>query len=304
MYEYKNVLPIGLIYNADQKEEIIPEEMSYFEAQNYLYQKLTNQQENILKKIEPKIINQEMNEEKQQEITFQIEVKGKSYLYFLTKVKNTCEIFKIYVNENLVNIPTLNSYKNTVYPNKANNGIINLGLYDNETVDIKIIMQESGNIDNIEFSTLNIAQYKELFTMFKDQESNIDVNNTKITVNVKTNDANKTIFLPITYDDGWTATLNGEKVTIHRVFDTYMGIDLKQGDNTIKLSFTPKNLYLGFMISGITFMIVILYIIFKKHFTNIMENTVLHNIAYYLYINITVIFYVWIYICSFINTIQ
>ncbi len=300
LYEYKNVLPIGLIYDVEQREEDIPEGLYPFDVQNYLYQKLTNQEDDILKKVTKAKIQIE-NYLDSKDVNFQIDIEGKSYLYFLTKDK-MYDIFEIYVNGNLINIPTLNSYINTQYPNKANNGIIKLGLYENETVDVKIFMPEWADINDIEFATLDIKQYEQMFSLFENQESKVEVNNSKITVFAKTDSENKTIFLPITYDEGWKATLNGKDVAIHRVFDTYMAIDLESGENTIELNFTPKNLKLGIAISFATLVIVLLYIVFKKYFKNLMENTILHNIAYYLYIGLVIVFYLYVYANSIIQT--
>ena len=113
MYEYRNLLPIGLVYDVEQKTETIPEELTPFEAQNIFYQKLTNQKKELLQKVnvKAKSITRDSNNPDKKEVSYQIQVKGKAYLYFYMKEpeKDEDKINRIYVNRKLMNIPTLNT---------------------------------------------------------------------------------------------------------------------------------------------------------------------------------------------------
>ena len=88
---------------------------------------------------------------------------------------------------------------------------MNLGLYENEEIIVNVFVEETTDIDDIYFSELNIKQYQEMFDIFENQESSIQKSNSKIEINVKTTQENKTLFLPVVYDEGWTATINGKK---------------------------------------------------------------------------------------------
>lgn len=48
LYEYKNVLPIGIVYERNNNINEIPNNLSLFEYQNWIYKKLFNKNDNIL----------------------------------------------------------------------------------------------------------------------------------------------------------------------------------------------------------------------------------------------------------------
>lgn len=301
LYEYKNVLPIGLIYDLSNKKVDLPNTSNPFEVQNYLYKRLLDTEENIMKEAKPSKVK--FSSQDADSLVYTLSIKDKSYLYFWVDTEMENSIFEISVDDEVINIPILNSYINTGYPNTSNNGILNLGLYENEELQIKVITQKDMDASLIHFSTLEIEQYEKMFDVFSNQDSSIEVEGNKIKVNAKINQDNKTIFLPINYDDGWSATLNGETVEVSRVFGNYMGIDLINGENTIELTFVPKNLKLGIIISVSTLGIMLIYVIFKKFFVKIIDNVILHRIAYILYLILTILFYVIVYVISIIQTL-
>lgn len=301
MYEYKEVLPIGLVYDLENKIEDIPDYYNPFYVQNFLYKRLTNQKQNILK--EPKYTKkiEKTNIDTIKVVEYNIRIKEKSYLYFYMNQSDENYIWEIYVNDELLNIPELNCYENSQYPDTSNNGILNLGLYENEEIVVNVFVEETTYIDDIFFSTLDIKQYKEMFDIFEKQESSIQVSNNKIEMKVKTNGNNKTLFLPVVYDEGWTATINGEKVEISRIFNNYIGINLNKGENNIKLTFTPKNLKLGIIISVFTGVIILIYFVLRKFINKILDNAILQKFTYIIYLIITILFYGVVYIFSYIN---
>jgi len=301
MYEYKEVLPIGLVYELKNKKEDIPDYENPFDVQNYLYKRLTSQKQNILKETKYTKKVEKTNIDTIKVVEYNIHIKEKSYLYFYMDQTDENYVWKIYVNDELVNIPELNYYENSQYPDTSNNGILNLGLYENEEIVVSMFVEETTDIDDIYFSELNIKQYQEMFDIFENQESSIQVSNSKIEMNVKTTQENKTLFLPVVYDEGWTATINGKEVEVSKIFNSYIGIDLNKGENNIELTFTPKNLKLGIIISGSTVVIILIYFVFRKFINKILDNAILQKCAYIIYWVITILFYGVVYIFSYIN---
>ena len=59
------------------------------------------------------------------------------------------------------------------------------------------------------------------------------------------------LFLPVTYDKGWTATVNGEKTEVFRTAGTFLSLSLKEGENQIVLRYTPPGLRAGLLLMGI-----------------------------------------------------
>lgn len=65
----------------------------------------------------------------------------------------------------------------------------------------------------------------------------------------------------IPYDDGWSATINGKKVDIEKVDNGFIAIKINKGKNEIKFKYFPKGLKVGLMISGVSLIIYIIYVI-------------------------------------------
>jgi hypothetical protein len=57
------------------------------------------------------------------------------------------------------------------------------------------------------------------------------------------------LFLPVSYGSGYSAQVNGNPVEISRVFDSFMAIPLKKGQNQVRISYLPPGLLPGAVIS-------------------------------------------------------
>ena len=68
----------------------------------------------------------------------------------------------------------------------------------------------------------------------------------------------------IPYDKGWNATINGKKIQIEKVNNGFMAIKLNKGKNKIKFTYHPKGLTIGLIISIISFIIYIKYLLTKQ----------------------------------------
>lgn len=65
----------------------------------------------------------------------------------------------------------------------------------------------------------------------------------------------------IPYDDGWSATINGKKVDIEKVDNGFIAVKINKGKNEIKFKYFSKGLKEGLMISGVSLIIYIIYVI-------------------------------------------
>lgn len=61
--------------------------------------------------------------------------------------------------------------------------------------------------------------------------------------------AGGTLFTSIPYDEGWAVTVDGEKKETRKVFDAFLGIELKPGNHVVELTYIPKGLKAGIFIS-------------------------------------------------------
>jgi hypothetical protein len=63
---------------------------------------------------------------------------------------------------------------------------------------------------------------------------------------------------------GWKVTNNGQKMVIKTAYGILRSVDLSEGTNHIVMKFKPTRLYIGFVISGLTLIVMILVAIFYQ----------------------------------------
>ncbi len=68
-------------------------------------------------------------------------------------------------------------------------------------------------------------------------------------------------FISVPYDEGFTARVNGEHVEIERVNNGFIGVPVKEGDNSVEVSYYPKGLTAGLIISFISLLILLIYLL-------------------------------------------
>ena len=78
------------------------------------------------------------------------------------------------------------------------------------------------------------------------------------------------LFTTIPYEEGWTATIDGEEAQIRScVDDTFMCLDVKSGKHTIELSFYPSGMKTGVVLSIGGFVmfaaIIVITVVVRKH---------------------------------------
>ena len=117
-------------------------------------------------------------------------------------------------------------------------------------------------------------------------------NKVSLTVNGK---KDKTLLLPISYDNGYSATVNGKKVELEKVYDNFIGIPLQEGENNINLKYIPNGFMSTLIISIIAFIVTVLLIKFDL-FNKIINIDIVGNIAYYIYLTLYLAMVVCIYI--------
>lgn len=72
------------------------------------------------------------------------------------------------------------------------------------------------------------------------------------------------VFFSVPYDEGFTATINGNKAEIERVNIGFMAVLCQPGENHIEFSYKPKGIEFLFIISIISFLAIIAYMLFPR----------------------------------------
>ena len=122
------------------------------------------------------------------------------------------------------------------------------------------------NMDNFEYGYQKLAEASMDITEFEDTHI-------KGTVAVR---ANELVYTSINYDEGWEILVDGEKVQPVSIGDALIGIDAAPGTHTIEMTYKPKGLLIGGIISAGTLaafiaVLVILHISKKKRYAKYAE---------------------------------
>lgn len=72
------------------------------------------------------------------------------------------------------------------------------------------------------------------------------------------------LFIPISYNSNWNASINGEPVKIYRANAGFMAIVVPEGRFKIEINYNPKLFVLGGIISGISIIAFILVVLYKN----------------------------------------
>lgn len=76
------------------------------------------------------------------------------------------------------------------------------------------------------------------------------------------------VFFSVPYDEGWSATVNGEPVNIEKVNVGFMAVKAEAGDNLIEFKYKTPGLVTGVIISGAFLVVTILYLLIAKKVCN------------------------------------
>lgn len=131
----------------------------------------------------------------------------------------------------------------------------------------KQIIKYKKNLTKLEITTLE--QLNDNYTQHVEKLSHTTASNFKYTTTGAkfklTAERDTFIVLTIPYDRGWSVKVNGKMVSFEDVDYGLIGIKLKKGDNNIVLEYTPPGLTIGILISTLSIISLVGYLIIIKH---------------------------------------
>ena len=75
------------------------------------------------------------------------------------------------------------------------------------------------------------------------------------------------VLYTVPYDKGWKAFVNKKEVKIEKVDNGLMAVKINKGINNIKFIYYPPGLKLGLILSIVSYISLLVYIIFNKHYS-------------------------------------
>lgn len=89
--------------------------------------------------------------------------------------------------------------------------------------------------------------------------SDVQLDNNGLTAYIQLQE-NGLVLLPVPYDEGFTATVNGEEVPVLKVSGGLMAVNAARGDNTIRLEYHTKGLSASLALAGVSVVVWLGYV--------------------------------------------
>ncbi len=195
--------------------------------------------------------------------TLQLQPAGNCAYYMLgacvdKEYKNT----SVNVNGKKILIPSIGEYDNTLYPAYFNCNAVYLGTFDNEAADIEITSTVNGEGQDykIKIMSLDLDKLRSLCDKLSCDDS-IMISGHRIIINKNVSADNRDILIPLAYDDGFSVTDNDRETTMTRYAGLFSKIPAISGNNMIVLTFVPKGMQIGVIISFISILLAIALVI-------------------------------------------
>lgn len=257
VYENPYALPLTIVTN---KKAIcsVEEQENVFQFQNAVYGAICAN-DSLLKKVEFKEINASENDG-QYEISFVLENEYENdllYLYLENAV--VPDNIEIYVGDEDAG----------AYMTQFQNGTFYLGEFEKgQNVEIRLLMEHDLDLEQIQVYRLNKNSFdmvheeilsKQLSVVWKESSSQLYAE-----VHIEPSEGEKTLLFTIPNDSGWTVTIDGKKQDTYPVLNALMGVDITEGTHKVALSFWPRGLREGIVLSLCSFFLLFLISVFKR----------------------------------------
>ncbi len=230
-YRCRHTLPAGIEIrqDADFDENI-------FSYQNHIYQALTGRKDSLIEDCSEFVQNGQGN----------LKINGKQELYFY-KERNSNNLYGVIdiirVNGVPHKVPNLTEYDNTSYPVEFNSGMLDLGTFRDESVQLEI---SGSDVSSIHVGLLDLEKMEEAFEMIRQKNTNQKIKTGKTSVSVsRESEAGGVLFLPMNYQEAWKCEVNGEAVRLQSVFGGFVGVPMVPGNNEIRMKFDPQKSHGG-----------------------------------------------------------
>lgn len=252
LYENKNTIPFGYFVDKNILEAENPFEMQNKTLSSMNKNDTSEKYMKSLEEAEDLLIYTKKEEKKDGEILWEYKVTAKKDINLYLYSDWELQLYK-------EGKPQFIKYADLWSIEAGIKGIKHLS--EGETYKFEIgVKEETYNPEHIIYiyATDNKKIEQQIQKLNKDENKFSLEKIEKNTLDGKALVTNETyLVLPISYDDGWRATVNGEQVKVHGMSNAFCGLQLNPGEYDIHLYFIPRGLKLGVLLTGVSTIIFI-----------------------------------------------
>jgi len=274
IYENNYNLPLAFMVNSSI-ENLKLSELEPFINQNNIINSMTGKNSNIFfqnfesnieydnlkikEGSEDPYVYKKVNPQLTASITYTTKIKKSGPLYAYISSDYNKKINILVNGETVINTSDQNDYRYN---------ILELGNYDyGDIIELKIILLENQiKFNDVMFYTLDKTKFANQIKTLQNNDSLniIEFKEDYIKGTIKVTESNQVLYTSIPADDGWTIKVNNKEVKPIKLLDSLIGIELPIGDYEIEMSYIPQGLKLGGIISIVSLISTIVFILRKK----------------------------------------
>lgn len=183
-------------------------------------------------------------------LVYQLEIQERETLYFDAFYEASTAIVQPAYGGFLVQVNGVWLENN--YPSSSSNGLLNLGTFENETVEIQIALLHDEVLRSFGVAGVRHRDVLQAVENVRD----VTVENAPQNIQVRTQaHAGELLVLPLAYDEGMAARINGRKVAVARALGGFTALALQEGGNEIEIRFLPRGFLPGTALTGTGFVL-------------------------------------------------
>lgn len=275
VYQNDYALPLGLTADQaildDLTENKEDDEMkeARFDTQNALYRMFGKTEEDLIvyadsagKEAERIVLESSTKES----VTFRYTAGKNEILYLNAYNFKKSQETVVKVNGEYIETPFYKHLNYCRYPSDAVNGILELGSFqEGETVEIQVMRTSKYDLQTgtVQLGYLSLDKWDALRN---NQMKLSDLNRSKtgLSFDYESTEGRRYLFLPISYDSGWKATVNGEACQVEKALGAYLAVELPAGSGHVALRHTTPGQGVGVALSLVGLLGVGLLLLWRK----------------------------------------
>lgn len=293
LYDANYVIPFAYTVNANITKADISG--NWVKTNNELYTAITGDKEELITGFAATCSMTDVTR------TYDIKVDGHKALYINIADINNRESdancswlmnsIHIYVNDEIVTIPTIGDVENTAYFTDYNNNTVYLGCFEDEYVNIRVVYDDAwyNKVSEVTLAGLDMDKFEAFVDSKKDLKCETSYTDNSLTVTVECGAGDNMVLIPVVYSDNWKITVDGEEVSSKNktgVAGLFTGVKVTPGkESTVVMTFDPKGRKEGLIISLAVLLLTVIFGMFK-HIKKYTVPAPLRYIAGFIYLEV------------------
>lgn len=275
IYIYRNNYALKLATLANKEvfnAEIDGDRYNPFEIQNNIVNGILGQELNLFNELKDfKVETENIKSLKNDEYTTRYEkadLNKEAIIKFLINIDDS-KLAYLYLKNLEGNIDVLINNENISGFMGQTNKVLDLNKYNDKNVEVKLILNDNSLLlKNDIFYILDKEKFSDEFSRLQNGVEIDKFEDTKIKFTVNKENSNEELITSIPYDAGWKVFVNGKEEEVQKVFNSFIAINLPDGESKVELKYICPGLNIGISISIIGFILfgVVIYNEKKKKY--------------------------------------